>query len=231
MKRKRHFILPGIAVAVTVLATPVIAAIQIFSVDYGAFSSPLPIGSSEGLDLVQFDPSRGTLTGVTLTLSSFDTVVSEVYNPGGVSTAYTGATAKMPITVSALGGLTTTAAGNAGPFAGVSTGPGISVAGTAPIISLQNTVSVSPMDFGFYEGADALSFTVTVDSSVESFSGSSSSPLFFGGNGFSYGNVAIEYTYCAVPEPGTTCAGLAAMGICGIELARRIRRLRSRGDA
>ncbi len=172
MKRKRHFILPGIAVAVTVLATPVIAAIQIFSVDYGAFSSPLPIGSSEGLaNSVQFDPSRGTLTGVTLTLSSFEMVASEVYNPGGVSTAYTGATAKMPITVSALGGLTTTAAGNAGPFAGVSTGPGISVAGTAPIISLQNTVSVSPMDFGFYEGADALSFTVTVDSSVESFSG------------------------------------------------------------
>jgi hypothetical protein len=67
-------------------------------------------------------------------------------------------------------------------------------------------------------------FNVAVADLGGTYRGTASLPgLYFGGDGFSYGTVEVDYTYAAAPEPGTLCAGLTAISLCGIEFARRRR--------
>ena len=207
MKKRRDIVRFGIAVAVAAFASPVVAAVETFVADYGAAASPLAVGSSENLSLGKFDPFLGTLIGVNLTLFSYDTVCSRIYNLTGESANYTQATATVPITVTALDSLTTAATGTAGPFAGTSTAPGVSVAGGTPVIALHSTASVSPADFGFYEGVGVLPFNVTVVNSVGTYSGDSGSLLFFGGSGLSYGMVEIDYIYADTPNRAQCAQG------------------------
>lgn len=142
----------GIVVAVAALAQSASAAIQEeFVADYGSSCSPLALGSTETLSLNRFDTSLGSLTGVTIRLYSYDTISSVVFNATGRRAAYSGATATVPVTVTAsdaldaLNGLVTTATGTAGPFAGISTGSrsDLSVAGrkTIPV----QIASISPV--------------------------------------------------------------------------------------
>jgi len=204
--------------------------------DYGSASSPLATGSSESLSLNQFDTSLGTLSAMTITMYSSDTIASLVINATGSSALYSNATATVPVAVTAFEGLSTTATGTAGPFAGLSTAFGASVAGTDGVISAQDVVNVSPEDFHLYEGAGPgqFTFTVAVADSIGTYSGSGPSYLFFGGNGYSYGSIVVEYGYITandddpadpIPEPSTLCAGLAVISICGFGVARRFRRI------
>jgi hypothetical protein len=201
------------------LAGPAAAAVETFSVDYGSAETPLATGTGENLSIDKFDPSLGVLTGVNITLYSYDTASAEVYNFAGIRASYAGATATVPITVTALGGTASTASATAGLFAGVSTGRGMIVAGSSPVIALRSASQVDAGDFGFYEGVGVVPFTVSVESTAGSYSGSSGAMLFFGGNGFSRGTVEIDYTYTATPEPGT----MAAISYCGLGFARRLR--------
>jgi len=234
---KRPFIAClGVAVALAAIADSASAAILEESAHYGSISSPLAIGSTASLSLPQFATSLGTLTGVTIELYSYDTISSVVFNATGQSAAFSGATATMPVTVTtaldAFDVLTTSAQGTAGPYASLSSAPfGLSVAGSISIP--RQTASFSAGDLDFYQGAGVLPISVTVANSVGAYSGNGGSSLFFGGNGFSYGSVEVDYSYSPligepVPEPGTLCAGLAVMSICGVEIARRLRRTSSR---
>ncbi len=242
MNKRRRIVRLGIAIAVAVLADAASAAILEESAPYGSSSSPLAMGSSDPLSVPQFNTSQGTLTGVTITLYSYDTISSVVYNATGQSAAYSGATATVPVTVSAglnaSDVLTALAQDTAGPFTSpplASALPGLSVAGSVSITA--QPAIINPGDLGFYQGTGALPITVMVANSVGSYSGNGGSSLFFGGNGYSYGRVEVDYTYVSpmddppgdpIPEPGTLCAGLAVISICGIEIARRFRRACSR---
>src|SRR5580698_6463199 len=114
-KARNGFLVSFVIVMAYAGATmPTSAAVESFSVDYGSSASPLADGDSENLALSDFDPSLGILTGVTITLASNDYIKSEVINVTSSSQNYSDATATLPVTVTALGGLTTTANGVAG---------------------------------------------------------------------------------------------------------------------
>ena len=186
--------------------------------------SPLADGDNENLTLDKFDPSLGTLTGITLTLISHDTIESEVIDLTGQNQAYSDATATLPVTVTALDGLTATATGAAGPFSGVATRPQFSttVAGTSQVTAI-TSANVASGDFILYEGAGK-TFDVNVLVSDGVYSGSSiGGAVAFFGTGDSCGTVDVAYDYSPVPEPGTLAAGLGLLGYCGVSLVRRIR--------
>jgi hypothetical protein len=197
--------------------------VETFSASYGSCAAPLAGGDSEDLILNDFNPSLGTLMGVTLTLISNDTIESEVINLTTQNQAYTGATATLPVTATALGGLTTTATGVAGPFSGVASSPQFSttVAGTSHVTTT-TSVNASPGDFILYEGTGT--FDVNVSALDGAYSGSSAgNTVAFFGSGDSCGAVEVTYDYCTVPEPGTLAAGLGLLGYCGVILVRRVR--------
>lgn len=227
-----------IAIAVLALANSSFAALEVETEAYGSPSSPLAIGSMETLSLPEFDTTLGTLTGVTLELFSYDTISSVIFSATGQSVAFSGATATVPVKVTvsdssgALDGLITSVTGTAGPFSGTTSGPDLNIAGS---VSLPvQTDTIAPADFPYQgSGPGQFSFSLSVANSVGSYSGSGGPSLFFGGNGYSYGSVVVDYTYTpegvgpsggggpAVPEPGTLYAGLALAGLCGIQFARR----------
>jgi hypothetical protein len=202
------------------------AAVESFSVDYGSSASPLADGDSENLALSDFDPALGILTGVTITLASNDYIESEVINVHVPSSSenYSGATATLPVTVTALDGLTTTANGVAGPFSGSVSGPLGTIATAGTISKIVNTsANVAPGDLVLYEGA-AQTFAVNVLVSDGIYSGfSSGDSVAFFGSGNSYGTVGVTYDYLPIPEPGTLAAGLGALGYCGLRITRRFR--------
>ncbi len=233
----------GFVCALIAFASPVHAAIQTEteSASYGTPASPLPLGSSATLSVGAFDTSLGTLDSVTITMTSFDTVTSDVFNYAMGNLSYSDATATVPVTVTAtvpvnvtpLIGLTTSATGAAGPASGtVSAGACLTVASTSFLPQASTIASIAPGDFSLYEGAGDISINLTVANLAGTYSGTSGSGLFFGGNGFSYGSIEVDYGYTAppappsVPEPGAIGAGLAALSLCGIRLARQLRRIR-----
>jgi hypothetical protein len=217
----------SLAIILAMCITPslsALAAVESFSVDYGSSASPLADGDSENLALSEFDPSLGTLTGVTITLASNDNIESEVINVHvpSASQNYSGATATLPVTLTALDGLTTTANGVDGPFSGSVSGPLGTIATAGAISTIVNTsANVAPGDFVLYEGA-AQTFAVNVLVSDGIYSGfSSGDSVAFFGSGNSYGTVGVSYDYLPIPEPGTLAAGLGLLGYCGIVMSRR----------
>jgi hypothetical protein len=226
----RSIVPKAIALGAAAFAFSASAALVEETANYGSANSPLTLGSSATLSLNQFNPSWGTLTSVTVTLFSYDTISSVVFSPSGQTASFTGASATFPVAVSlsdALGdlnNLTLRNNGTAGPFSGSLPGPGMIVAGSAnlPEQSASITPTLAP-----YEGAGQFSFDVLVANSNGSYSGNGGSSLFFGGNAFSYGTVEVDYNYTPnpVPESGTLLSGLGLAGICVVGLTRRFRRI------
>ena len=199
-------------------------AVETFSASYGPCTSPLTGGENEDLVLNKFDPSLGILTGVTLTLVSKDTIESEVIDLTTQNQAYSGATATLPVTMTALDGLTATATGVAGPFTGTANRPqnSTTVAGTSQVTTM-TSANAAPEDFILYEGAGQ-TFNVNVLVSDGIYSGSSAgNTVAFYGTGYSCGTVDVSYDYSPVPEPGTLAAGLGLLGYCGVRMVRRAR--------
>jgi len=219
----------GITAAVFASASPAGAAVEIFTADYGSAVSPVAVGSpSLNLNLSQFNPALGALTGVTVELFSHDTIASWVYNPISSPVGYTsdyayfnGTLGSQPIGVSATAGattLTTSAGGVAGPFAGTAAPSGLTVAGTA-VLPLQ-TSTANPANFAPYEGTGQVTFSLNVPNITGHFSGMDTTS-FFGGNAYSYGTIEVQYNYAAVPEAGAIWGGVFAAGMCAFALARR----------
>jgi hypothetical protein len=143
----------------------------------------------------------------------------------------------MPVTVTAgglpaAGALINTVTGTAGPFAAVSS-PGLNIAGSTTI-QLQTSVTLSSGSLSSYEGNGLLPFNVEVASSSGSYSGNAGSMIFFGGSASSYGTLEVEYFYntnggsvAVVPEPPVVWMGVLLLGVSGMDLARRLRRIPS----
>lgn len=212
------------ATAEAAVESPSGTDVETFSANYGWCTSPQTGDENWNLNLSDFNPALGTLTGVTLTLISYDTIESEVVNLTGQSQTYSGATASLPVTLTALGGQTATTTGVAGPFSGTVAGPQFTtaIAGTSQVVVSTSTL-VAPGDLVLYEGAGN-TFGVNVLVSGGSYSGSApGGTVAFAGNGTSCGTVEVTYDYVPVPEPGTLIAGLGLLGYCGIGVVRRVR--------
>ena len=198
------------------LAMPAVAAVEVVSVPYPT----LDVNSTASLAFKEFDPSLGNLTDIQLKLVSNDEVESLVYNFSKRSGSFTEATATLPVTVTAPGGLSTTMTLVAGPASG-SVPAGSLVVAAIKTGAITSETHVQPSDFSLYTGTGLHSFDISVMQGVGTYSGSSGALLYFGGNASSYGTFELTYTYSAVPEPGNVCAGLVALSLGLISVFRR----------
>ncbi len=218
----------GLAAAGSVLlGGRVMADVVSYSADYGSAGSPLSVPGSATLSLDKFNTALGVLNEVFITLTSHDVVSVNIENNNLTSQNYSAATAALPVTVTALAGLTTTATGTAafgggtvvaasqfnfGPPFGIVTFPSNT---TLPgqSVDASNSASLSS-GFAAYEGSSGQTFNVTVAPASGNYTGSAGPGVDFGGAGTSYGTIKVEYDYTpvAAPEPSALLGGFGAMG-------------------
>jgi hypothetical protein len=209
-KSIRYFL--GFAAVSSLFLTAARADVLDYSVSYGTPSAPLIATFSGTYTLPTFNTSLGTLTGVSLTLNSFDVVSGEVFNPIGSAQSYTAESATLPVMVTALDGLTATATGSA------SYGAGIANAGPFVITILPGQASApnasASLSSGFsdYEGIAGQMFNLTVASEAGSYSIQNAGSLGGGGGGTSYGTVQVEYDFTPSPTPEPSTMALAGFG-------------------
>ena len=102
---------------------------------FGDALNQVPIANfPQSLSLPKFDSNLGTLTGVTLTLESTAyTVISKVINLTSADQPFTGASARLNLTLTGPGSVSTTLMPYAGTYNGVVTGPlfTVTIAGAA----------------------------------------------------------------------------------------------------
>jgi len=180
---------------------------------------------SDLLTFDKFNTSFGTLTGIQITLDTTEVADVAVYNILGTSLGFTGATASIPITASALSGVTTSVSGTAGPISGTAA-PGLnSYMGVTA--SQTGTTAVPSADFGSYEGSGFGTFLLTVNGAQGVYSGSGPFGLFFGGSAVANGDVKVTYDYTpsAVPDSAVTLSLVG--GIFGmIAVSRKLRTIK-----
>jgi hypothetical protein len=111
----------------------------------------------------------------------------------------------------------------AGPFSGTVNSGAYIHAGSITGAAASSTEGVPSTDFGLYTGSGLVSFDLFGHEVTGSFGGSGPLGVFFGGFADSYGTIEVQYRYTAVPEPGTLCAGFAALGFCLLKLTRPAR--------
>lgn len=197
---------------------------------------------SEALTIAKFDPSQGTLTGMSIMLTANDSVWAEVYNFGS-ATAFTDAQLKNATVTTSLNSpeatlltsaTTTTLATS--PFSGsISRGTLLSPSGpvTGGAGSISTAIAsgvVNVVNYSEYIGSGTVDLNLNVDS-LGTASGTGSARLYFGYEATSYGQVTVDYYYnmpvSTVPEPGTLMAGLGSLSVCGLISARQFRRKNS----
>jgi hypothetical protein len=205
---------------------------ETFTEPYSGLTAQHP---SETLVLDYFNPHLGTLDGVTVTLTSVDSISAFTVNVSGllgnpVNIAYSAVSATAHVTVNSLVPLlSATSQGTVSYGAGISV-PGLDMlpgAATSP-----ESASYSPLPAGLSAFEGPSTFDVTVTHGAISASGSStdrnSDLLAYGGTFTSAGMVSITYDYTVpnivrVPDGGLT-AGLLGCVLLGMgALQRKLR--------
>jgi hypothetical protein len=213
----RRLALLGLALAALAVAPKADAAFETFSHTTPTATVPF----TDSFTLPKFDTSLGTLTGITITLSTSVTAEVDIFNATGSPAAFTNATATIPVTLTSpteTVSTTTTATTPTGIAApGFSAFPGLTS-------NTSSTVTVALANFGQYEGVGGGSASYSAAFSGGSYSGSSIPGVFFGGTATAGGITSITYTYspAAIPEPASMA--MVVIGLGGVFAARRYRR-------
>lgn len=231
--------LKGIRLAFALTVASVLSAAastQAASVSYNSatFSGMSPY--TVPLAIQKFDTSLGTLTGVSITVSSKTTANIVVINYGATNQVFTDATASIPVTVSTLVGSSTSssltatstlASGIALAAPGQPGGFNVFTGVAGSWVTSSPAAVIAPGDFANYSGVGFGTVNVSVSSGVGTFSGSGSS-VAFGGSAVvdSYVTVTYEYTPVLVPEPTSSAMfGIGIVLAVGLGWGRRRRQL------
>jgi hypothetical protein len=194
--------------------------VQTFTVGPPAVSVPF----SNSFTFNKFNTALGVLGSVTLNLNANVTAEVDVFNTGGTASAFTNATATIPLTLTAPDTVIT---GNAvaGPISGTAN-PGANAFPGLPA-NINQTTNIASLFFPDYEGAGMGTGTLTAASSAGTYSGTGNSNLLFGGNASVTETITLTYNYQSagtVPEPGTvTFLAAGVLGSLGMVIRRRKR--------
>jgi hypothetical protein len=172
----------------------------------------------------KFNTALGTLTGIQIVLDTYATATVQIANTTGTPQPFTDAQATIPVTATALNGVSTTTSTVAGPFSGtaptgISEYPGITG-------SASSTLSVPMADFGLYEGMTAGTYNVSVTGGLGTYQGSAAFGVLFGGTASAGGTLEVIYDYntpSPVPDSGVTIL-LGGVAIGMIVVSQKLRK-------
>jgi hypothetical protein len=223
---KAHRILPLLA-GLTIAAAASAQSTETFDVVFASAGSPLDANGTATIALPQFDTNLGTLDSVSLTLNSTLIGYAKVLDPFAGTGTFTNAWADFSssgnyITLSGPAGLTETAHPFITGFSG--TVPGNSSV-LSPGISSSFGTAASDSNLSLYEAAGGGTLNENISfSAFGTYSGTQvgGNQVFFGSEATASGDLSVEYTFTAIPEPSTYAAILGA-AVLGFAFIRRRR--------
>ena len=200
-------------------------------VEYSSTISPQPVPFTGGFTVRKFDTALGTLTGVSLSLTSNITAQIDIWSALTAPANFTNASASLPITVVSLApdstSLTATATATVAtgtalpsmPDGFINSYPGIVGSHTA-------STTVLPLNWSYYMGLGSGPVSFSTSAGVGTFSGTGPSGLFYSGSGAADGVFKIRYDYneavSAVPmRAAAWLLGSGLLSFGGAALERR----------
>lgn len=229
MTLKRTLLLTTLAIATVIGGS---TGTQAASVTYtsSTFTGVTPY--TENLAVTKFDTTLGTLTGISITVSSQASADIGVINNTSNDLQFTDAFASSKVTVSTTVGTTTSVevAASTDSVSGTATANSTTnvIGPLGPVVTSAAAI-IAAADFGNYQGVGVGTVDLKVDAGVGNYGGSGPTGLFFGGSTTvaSYVTITYEYTPAAVPEPTSSAMfGIGIVLAVGLGWGRRRREMR-----
>lgn len=201
----RPILFVAAALAFCAISCPGVARAAVVSYSHVTPQDAVPF--VDVFTLPNFDPSLGTLTGVTVSATTEALARVDVFNATNRARAFSNARASIPLTVTAPAGVTLRLVATAGPIGGTAKPgynafPGNSASGSGsidlPASAFAAFIGLAPGSFSMTPG------DYTADFGDATFSGTAVPGVFFGGNALAGGTTTITYTYTAAPLPPST---------------------------
>jgi len=204
---------------------PLVAAAQTVQLSYdatfGSASAPLAVGAPAfpvDVELPEFNSDLGTLTGVSLTLTSTVGGSVSVINFTSSAQAFSNAFAQMTVDVTGPDGTAVSISPSAVVASGVAAAGPFVFSDFTPVSGTGSSTAAAA-NLSLYEAAGGGQLQLAIDSSGVGTYGGSGVPgtVGFSGNANAYGDLKVAYSYIAIPEPSTYavilgCAALVAAG-------------------
>ncbi len=185
------------------LALATIAAVAIparaASVSY---TTNVPVTATTFVTTAQvqsFDPSLGTLTGVSLTLNASFTVTLKVFNSTGIVEGYSNAIATGSATVTGTGLNPLNVTFSSGTVAQANAALASHVTDTYPGLTATATSTSNPADLADYIGGAGVFETMNFQGGPLTAGGTQPGGIVFNASGTASGSIQITYTYTPAP--------------------------------